>query len=48
MAAKKYPGDTDGVEKLTQKITGGSGPQVQGVTVSGLSSLNYHIVIALL
>lgn len=38
MADKKYPGDTEGERKLIDKITAGSGPKVQGVTVS----VNHH------
>ena len=35
MADKKYPGDPEGERKLIGKITSdGSGPKVQGVTVS--------------
>lgn len=34
LAEKKYPGDPNGVNKLSEKITSGSGPSAHGVTVS--------------
>lgn len=36
LAEKKYPGDANGVKKITAKLTSGSsGPVVSGATVSG-------------